>query len=101
MVTDIGGAQGRRGYRWANAYPLYTAFTTILPPNSRICGLVQNGMAATWRPAMLGTSSRHQGGAHIVMGDGAVKFISTNIAIGTLRRLGAMQDGWVLDTQLD
>lgn len=46
-------------------------------------------------------NSFHTGGNNWVLGDGAVKFISTNIAMGTLRRLGAMQDGWVLDTQLD
>lgn len=47
--------------------------------------------------AWAGFNSFHTGGQNWVMGDGSVHFISETIAIGTLRRLGAMADGWVND----
>ena len=77
MATLDGGAEGRRGYRYAHAHGIYTGFNTILPPNKELClngGLLSNG---TWT-----ASSRHQGGAHVLMGDGAVKFITDSIEAG-------------------
>lgn len=46
-------------------------------------------------------NSWHTGGNNWVLGDGSVKFISTNIAMGTLRRLGAMRDGWVINEVIE
>lgn len=40
--------------------------------------------------------SFHVGGVHILLADGAVRFISDNIDIETLRRLGMKNDGLVL-----
>ena len=80
-VTVIAGVQQRRGYKWAAAYPIYSGVTNIFPPNSRVCG-INNGSPATWRPGIWGTSSRHQGGAHVLMGDGAVLFITDSIESG-------------------
>lgn len=41
-------------------------------------------------------SSSHIGGAHFLMGDGAVRFISENIATATYANLAAINDGQVL-----
>ncbi len=41
-------------------------------------------------------TSAHTGGIHATMADGAVRFISDNVNIETLRRLAAMNDGQVL-----
>ncbi|QDT99684.1 putative major pilin subunit [Gimesia aquarii] len=38
-------------------------------------------------------ASRHEGGAHFLMGDGAVRFISENIDTGTYRALASIQSG--------
>jgi prepilin-type processing-associated H-X9-DG protein len=35
-----------------------------------------------WDPAIVSATSRHPGGAHVVMCDGAVRFISENINAG-------------------
>ena len=73
------GAHGR-GYKWADGRWHYTGFFTILPPNGPSCtrGTGENGQG-------IGTaSSRHQGGAHVLMGDGAVKFITDSIDAGEL-----------------
>jgi len=73
----VGGAEGTRGVRYANAGAVWTMFNTILPPNREYCVAAGNASAGTW-PA----SSRHQGGAHVLMADGAVKFITDSIEAG-------------------
>lgn len=69
-----------RGYRWADQRPLYTTMATILPPNSEVCLIANHGGHAGVPP-----SSRHQGGCHILMGDGAVIFITDSIEAGDSR----------------
>ncbi len=71
------GAQNGRGYKWAFGYPFWTQVTTITPPNREIC--LRNGINS---PGILPPSSRHQGGAHVLIGDGAVVFISDSIEAG-------------------
>jgi prepilin-type N-terminal cleavage/methylation domain-containing protein/prepilin-type processing-associated H-X9-DG protein len=74
------GVQGGRGFRWACAVLTYTGFNTILPPNREQCQW--NGANA---PGSISPSSRHQGGAHVIMADGAVKFITDSIEAGNSR----------------
>ena len=50
----------------------------------------------TTRAARFGFNSYHTGGNNWVMGDGSVQYLSENMAIGELRKLAAMTDGWVL-----
>jgi prepilin-type N-terminal cleavage/methylation domain-containing protein len=66
-----------RGYRWADFHTLQSQFNTILPPNSEIC-LV--GSSDTY--GMAPPSSHHNGGVHLTMGDGSVKFITDSIEAG-------------------
>tara|TARA_R110002049_G_scaffold72490_1_gene186988 strand:+ start:91225 stop:92472 length:1248 start_codon:yes stop_codon:yes gene_type:complete len=76
-ATLDGGAEARRGYRYHHAHGIYSGFNTVLPPNKELClnnGVLSNG---TWT-----ASSRHQGGVHVLMGDGAVKFITDSIEAG-------------------
>lgn len=72
-----GGAEDRRGYRWAVGTPRFSCITTVLPPNSELC-------LDRWEDhgGSLSASSRHQGGVHVLMGDGAVKFITDSIEAG-------------------
>lgn len=77
-ASFTGGAQGQRGFKWASGYAVFTGITTILPPNSVVCSTG----AGTWRPGIYGASSRHPGGAHVLMGDGAIKFITDSIEAG-------------------
>ncbi|EMI22430.1 secreted protein containing DUF1559 [Rhodopirellula maiorica SM1] len=74
----VGSAERRRGYKWAWAAPAFSGMTTIWPPNERICIGSSNARAAAIAPP----SSRHQGGVHVLMGDGAVKFITDSIEAG-------------------
>ena len=66
-----------RGFRWALAYPIMTGVLTILPPNRELCAAWDFTSYSTAPP-----SSRHQGGCHVLMGDGAVKFITDSIEAG-------------------
>lgn len=76
----VGGGNQRRGFRWADGALLYTGFTTILGPNSELC---TNGGDAS--SGSMSPSSRHQGGCHMLMADGAVKFVTDSIEAGNQR----------------
>lgn len=67
----------QRGFRWAAFHTLQTQFNTMRAPNSALC-LV--GSSDTYGVAP--PSSRHLGGVHVVMADGAVKFITDSIEAG-------------------
>ncbi len=68
----------QRGFRWADVFAFYTGCVTILPPNREICGPFN-----TTGTYMLSTmSSLHQGGAHVLMGDGAIRFVTDSIEAG-------------------
>lgn len=74
-VVTTRPAEGR-GYQWAVANMMQTGFVTVKPPNSLNC-------AGNARQAgVFGASSNHQGGAHVLIGDGAVKFITDSIEAG-------------------
>ncbi|PAY17943.1 general secretion pathway protein GspG [Rhodopirellula sp. SM50] len=70
-----------RGHRWADALPIMASVVTILPPNREACGR-HNALGTT---LVATVSSRHQGGAHVLMGDGAVVFLSDSIEAGDSR----------------
>jgi len=78
-VTNLISETTGRGFLWAAYHPIFTMVHTILPPNAEICGRenVFVGQIST-------ASSHHQGGAHICMADGAVKFITDSIDTGDL-----------------
>ena len=63
--------------RWADSRAYYSAFHTILPPNNPSCVDANNdgnhsGVIST-------AGSRHTGGAHVLMGDGAVVFMTDSV----------------------
>ncbi|TWU47298.1 hypothetical protein Poly51_50970 [Rubripirellula tenax] len=68
----------RRGYRWADGMPIYSSFNTILPPNRELVLMADTDVSSGVLPA----SSRHQGGAHIATGDGAVHFVTDSVDAG-------------------
>lgn len=75
-VTEVSRA---RGNRWARGTAGYIAINTILPPNSPSCQT--GGFDST---GQFPVSSMHVGGGHVLMADGAVRFISNNIDTGDL-----------------
>ncbi|MBB3205823.1 prepilin-type N-terminal cleavage/methylation domain-containing protein/prepilin-type processing-associated H-X9-DG protein [Rhodopirellula rubra] len=87
-VPTAGDAEQRRGYKWALARPLYTGFLTVLPPNAELC--FQDTQEGEGNAT---ASSRHQGGIHVLMADGAVKFITDSIEAGNSEAIQVRHDG--------
>lgn len=63
-----------------NASAMNNPGTAFPPPNNHLSGF----------------GSLHVGGCHFLMGDGAVRFISENINLGTYANLAAINDGNVI-----
>ncbi|WP_283434777.1 DUF1559 domain-containing protein [Neorhodopirellula lusitana] len=74
----LNGGYKERGFRWADGRLMHGAVHTVMPPNGPSCitGTGENGQGFST------VGSRHQGGAHVLMGDGAVKFITDSIEAG-------------------
>ncbi len=74
-------ANNGRGFKWADFRPNFSGCHTIYPPNAAIGGGNNSGQTGMFPP-----SSRHQGGAHVLMSDGAVIFITDSIEAGDLHQ---------------
>ncbi len=72
-----GASTHARAVRWGDGRANYTGMNTIFPPNKPSCSDGGDNTAGIFTPA-----SRHQGGCHVLMGDGAVKFITDSIEAG-------------------
>jgi prepilin-type N-terminal cleavage/methylation domain-containing protein len=67
-----------RGFCWASSNNMHTVMTTTLAPNSELCLATRTLNAeGNWS-----ASSRHQGGVHVLLGDGAIKFVTDSIDAG-------------------
>lgn len=80
---------------WANANNNW--FFTTAPINFKTCpgdGTGCNG-TSNWQTSQ-GFKSRHVGGAHFLLGDGTVRFISENIDYTNYQRLGDRRDNQVI-----
>jgi len=81
FTTYVGNGGNRsRGEIWADGNPAFAMMMTVLPPNKEIC--LREGNNGGWE-GNYPPSSRHQGGCHVLMGDGAVKFITDSIESGS------------------
>ena len=76
-ATIEGVANNSRGRRWHQGSPGFTSFQTIRPPNSYSAS---RGWAED--QGFYTAASRHQGGCHVLMADGAVKFVTDSIESG-------------------
>ncbi|TWU50614.1 hypothetical protein Poly51_39060 [Rubripirellula tenax] len=72
--------ENRRGYKWAAGTFLNTGMTTHMPPNGILCSRNQSNFVSYGSDFPPG--SRHQGGCHVLMADGAIKFITDSIESG-------------------
>ena len=81
--TDWTRVKGKFSAIWQDGQSENVAFLAVLPPNSPSCGDANAGGADSASP-LLSASSHHTGGVHVLMADGAVKFVSDSIDTGNL-----------------
>lgn len=87
-LTAFSAGHGR-GFSWASADNLFTSCKTILSPNRELC----MHPAQPYGSGTLTISSRHPMGAHVLMVDGVVRFISDQIDAGNNRAGSVRHDG--------
>ena len=76
-AADVDGDRNhQRGHRWTDGRPTYTEFLTIRPPNG------YNVCRGEGNFGIYSAASRHNGGCHILLGDGSVTFITDSIEAG-------------------
>lgn len=76
VVDPVRGLPLLPGEQWANGLPFFSAVMIVTPPNSPSCtatGPFDDDM-------LISVSSRHQGGAHVLLADGAVRFVTDDVA---------------------
>jgi prepilin-type N-terminal cleavage/methylation domain-containing protein/prepilin-type processing-associated H-X9-DG protein len=84
IYTSPGDGNGSRlaGTRAFDGAPPFTTVNTIIAPNGPSC---KHGSDNSHdRDGVFTMSSQHTGGVHVLMADGAVKFIGNNIDTGDL-----------------
>ncbi|MCA9194164.1 MAG: DUF1559 domain-containing protein [Planctomycetales bacterium] len=70
------------GYRGMGGNAYFSAVSTILPPNTAGCIIMEGSSSPHWFPGMWPAGSEHVGGIQVGMADGSVQFISDNIDSG-------------------
>jgi prepilin-type N-terminal cleavage/methylation domain-containing protein/prepilin-type processing-associated H-X9-DG protein len=85
-----------QGQDWAFSMPGYSLGSTLLAPNVRYPSCNINGANSQFNPGMYNLSSRHPGGANILMADGSVKFLKNSVDQRTLWALGSRATGEVI-----
>jgi prepilin-type N-terminal cleavage/methylation domain-containing protein len=89
---------------WACSAHVGMGIQLAAPPNTNInnwyCCSWQSPANTNFQPGRLGEwgspGSTHVGGMHVLMGDGAVRFISENLAGATRDALGRISDGTII-----
>jgi len=93
-LSGTGNIHGTGRQQWANGIDGQTMFNTMNTPNSsnpdcQVCN------TCSWfdSQGMFTARSRHTGGVHTLMGDGAVRFVSDNVDLLTWQASGGINDG--------
>lgn len=81
-LNDETNTRGR-GRRWTDSGIHYTGMNTVLPPNGPNCGhQIVNNWDTDWIGGIFPPGSHHQGGCHVLLLDGAVRFMTENVEAG-------------------
>jgi len=81
------------GYSWVMGENCCTQYNHVATPNSRSCAGTGFTGSMTNMAMQVSANSLHTGGVHVMMGDGAVRFVSDSIDLGVWRALGTRGGG--------
>ena len=92
------GALSNCGRDWASPLAFQTRFNTTAPPNwsHRSCAFGGFFAECADRDGIVPARSRHEGGVHVGLADGSVRFVSENIDLHTWHNLGRRNDREVI-----
>lgn len=76
------------GLTWLEGNTNWTRYNHLLPPNRPSC---KNGL--TWNGVAMTASSRHPGGVHLLLGDGAVRFVRESVDPSVWSALATIRGG--------
>lgn len=91
LAPEDGYQENLRGFKWASGQGMHTAVHTILPPKGPTWaassttdgdGNLLGGQNIRFVDIICTAGSNHQGGVHVLYGDGAVEFVSDSIDTG-------------------
>jgi hypothetical protein len=83
----------RWGYSWVMGENCCTQYNHVSTPNQHSCGGTGFTGTMTNMAMQVSANSRHTGGVHAMMGDGATRFVSENIDLNVWRALGTRNGG--------
>ena len=96
LLTNRANRTPTLGMTWSTALAGWTLGTTLFPPNSKYPNCSTNGANTLQNPGMFNMSSRHAGGANVLLGDGSVRFIKDSTNQKIIWALGTRAQGEVI-----
>jgi prepilin-type N-terminal cleavage/methylation domain-containing protein len=92
---QLGGRYGMRGRAWAWSFTgVGATYSHTMAPNDKPCHS-RNGNGDWMGTSLMSASSMHTGGVHVLMGDGAVRFINDSSDYNTWLAIGTRNGGEV------
>jgi prepilin-type N-terminal cleavage/methylation domain-containing protein/prepilin-type processing-associated H-X9-DG protein len=86
----------REGMSWVMGEMCCTLYNHVAPPNQTTCAAPNFPGNMANMAMQVPPSSRHPGGANLMMGDGSVRFIRDSVNLQTWRALGTRNGGEAL-----
>ncbi len=83
------------GYSWVMGENCCTQYNHVAVPNSKSCAGTGFTGTMTNMAMQVSPGSFHVGGAHVMMGDGSVRFVSDNVDLSIWRSVGSRATGEV------
>jgi hypothetical protein len=80
-VVVTGWSNNTGGYSWMDPATFFITFQTILPPNAPTCS--ETATVPQDYRTVVSASSYHSGGVNLVLCDGATRFVSNTVDVGS------------------